>query len=99
MKLKERIALIKAGYSKKEIEEMITAEASEQEEKQDTEEKNENEKETASEEPTEAEKQIEELKKQIELLQKGNIDNDENHAPKKVTSEDAWKSFFGEKEK
>jgi len=95
MKLKERIALIKAGYSKKEIEEMITAEASEQE----TEEKNENEKETASEEPTEAEKQIEELKKQIELLQKGNIDNDENHAPKKVTSEDAWKSFFGEKEK
>lgn len=95
MKLKERFTLLRAGYTKADIEEMIAAEAEEAEEAEDQEE-------TSPEEPEElinARNEIADLKKQLEELQKHNINNSSQKEPTKEDSNDVWNSFFGNKQK
>ena len=98
MKLKERFTLLRAGYTKADIEAMIAAEAEEAEDKKQEAEEDEEEHEEP-EELTKAKNEIENLKKQLEELQKHNINNSSQEKPTKDTSEDVWNSFFGNNRK
>ena len=104
MKLKERFTLLRAGYTKADIEDMIAAEAEEAEDKESEAEEAED-KESEAEEPeepeelTKAKNEIENLKKQLEELQKHNINNSSQKEPTKDTSEEVWNSFFGNNRK
>lgn len=98
MKLKERFTLLRAGYTKADIEAMIAAEAEEAEEQEQEAEEHEE----PAEEPEELKKaknEIENLKKQLEELQKHNINNSSQKEPTKDTSDDVWSSFFGNNRK
>lgn len=95
MKLKERFTLLRAGYTKADIDAMIAAEAEEAEdEEQEAEEEHEEPEELKS-----AKTEIENLKKQLEELQKHNINNSSQKEPTEDTSEDVWNSFFGNNRK
>lgn len=92
MKLKERLTLLRAGYTRAEIDDMIQAEQTEAE----TETATDTETDTVNEDLAAAMAENEKLKNQISEMQKQNISKSENEKPKEQTSSDVWSSFFGE---
>lgn len=92
MKIKDRLALLRAGYTRADIDEMIQAEAEEDQTAAETEADTDNDNEALNTALAENEK----LKNQILEMQKKNISASENEKPKEQTSSDVWSSFFGD---
>lgn len=97
MKIKERLVLLKAGYSRKEIDDMIKAEDAAEAETAETSEEKPAENSNSA-ETVDYEKQIADLKDQLKQMQNANIAASSKEAPKAKTSADVWQEFFGVKE-
>lgn len=79
MKLRERIALIRAGYSKAEIAEIEAAETLDQEEEEpETEDPETEDPETEDPEPDPNLQRIKDLEDQIKKLQQANVEKDQD---------------------
>ena len=80
MKLKDRLTLLRAGYSKSEIEEMVKMELEQHD--------------TPSEDVETIKNENEAMKETIKNIQAENINTSELEVTK-VTEDDVWAEFFG----